>query len=182
MTKQNADIIASRIQSDLKQQIADFQPQIVSMVHMTIQNEQRLINNQHSTQLISTKTLAKDTNSKSQNRQPWLIYSTKPKSWQARVQFPNWLSQAVYDIQFNRTFSSWNFACQSYNVVSRESEIIRTIERGDEKGVLKLFDDHMASPFDKDEHGNSLLYVRRTGLTYIVSSNSVIVRCKKQTI
>ncbi|KAM0547463.1 hypothetical protein ACHAO7_007298 [Fusarium culmorum] len=39
-----------------------------------------------------------------------------------------------------------------------KSDIIQTIQRGDKNGVLKLFDTRMASPFDKDHHGYSLLY------------------------
>jgi hypothetical protein len=46
-----------------------------------------------------------------------------------------------------------------YNVVSYESDIIQRIQKGDRAGVLELFGNRKASPFDKDEYGHSLLYV-----------------------
>ncbi|RSL79902.1 hypothetical protein CEP51_006991 [Fusarium floridanum] len=45
-----------------------------------------------------------------------------------------------------------------YNIISSTSEIIKKIRVGDKAGVLELFNSRQASPFDKDQNGQSLLF------------------------
>ncbi|KAH7005627.1 hypothetical protein EDB82DRAFT_490745 [Fusarium venenatum] len=156
MIRNNTEIITSRVRNDVKQQLTDLQPELVSMIQTMMRNEQKFINSHNNTQQ-PHRVLELDKKTE-EKRQPWLTYTNGPKCWRARLRLPSWMSQAVYDIQFNTAFYSWSFACQSYNIISPESDIVQTIRRGDKNGVLKLFDTHMASPFDKDHRGYSLLY------------------------
>ncbi|EEU48025.1 uncharacterized protein NECHADRAFT_75185 [Fusarium vanettenii 77-13-4] len=45
-----------------------------------------------------------------------------------------------------------------YNIISSTSDIIKKIRVGDKAGVLELFNSRQASPFDKDQNGQSLLF------------------------
>ncbi|KAF4990952.1 hypothetical protein FGRMN_8143 [Fusarium graminum] len=146
------------VKSDFRQQFAELQPELISMIQTTIRNEQKLANSQSNTQSVRDEVLAEDKSGDSQRKRSWLAYKKEPKSWRAQVQLPAWLSKAVYDIQVNTAMYSWNFAFRSYNIISHKSEIVQTIEKGDKNGVLKLFDARMASPYDKDQRGYSLLY------------------------
>ncbi|QGI59232.1 uncharacterized protein FFB20_04252 [Fusarium fujikuroi] len=87
-----------------------------------------------------------------------MAYATTTGAWQAYLQLPSWFSSSVYELQSTPTGYGWTYNYRVYNVVSSESEIIQRIEGGDRAGVLELFGNRKASPFDKDEMGQSLLY------------------------
>lgn len=89
-----------------------------------------------------------------------MAYTTATGAWQAYVQWPSWLSSSVYELQSAPTGSGWMYTYRVYNIISSNSEIIQRIKEGDKAGVLELFNKRQASPFDKDENGYSLLYVR----------------------
>ncbi|WAO84119.1 Hypothetical protein NCS54_00132500 [Fusarium falciforme] len=77
---------------------------------------------------------------------------------EAYIQWPSWLSQSVCEIQSSPTLGGWTYNYRMYNIISSKSEIIKRIKVGDKDGVLELFNSRKASPFDKDDEGNSLLY------------------------
>ncbi|KAI8688745.1 hypothetical protein NCS55_00129100 [Fusarium keratoplasticum] len=87
-----------------------------------------------------------------------LAYTTTTGAWQAYIQWPSWLSQSVCEIQSSPTLGGWTYNYRMYNIISSKSEIIKKIKVGDKDGVLELFNSRKASPFDKDDEGNSLLY------------------------
>ncbi|KAF4970515.1 hypothetical protein FSARC_2483 [Fusarium sarcochroum] len=152
----------STYQINLRRQLAGFQPRLAPMVQMIGHGEQKLSDEQNDIKLLSTATaLDNDSQLKptaSQKKRIGLTYTKEPKFWRASVQFPSWLSQAVYEFQSNTTLWCWNFTYRTYNIISPESEIIQTIQKGDKNGVLELFDTRRASPYDKDHRGYSLLY------------------------
>ncbi|EWG36679.1 hypothetical protein FVEG_00596 [Fusarium verticillioides 7600] len=77
-----------------------------------------------------------------------------------------WLSPSVYELQSTPTGYGWTYNYRVYNVVSYESDIIQRIQKGDRAGVLELFGNRKASPFDKDEYGHSLLYWAATSKNF----------------
>ncbi|KAF4470777.1 hypothetical protein FALBO_2329 [Fusarium albosuccineum] len=87
-----------------------------------------------------------------------LTYTTNTGAWQAYVQWPSWLSSSVYELQSSPTVCGWTYSYRTYNIISSKSEIIMKIQSGDKAGVLELFSSRKASPFDKDQNGDSLLY------------------------
>ncbi|KAF4959718.1 hypothetical protein FGADI_1492 [Fusarium gaditjirri] len=87
-----------------------------------------------------------------------MAYAATTGAWQAYLQFPSWLSSSVHELQSTPTGCGWTYNYRVYNIVSYESDIIQRILEGDRAGVLELFGTRKASPFDKDEHGHSLLY------------------------
>lgn len=89
-----------------------------------------------------------------------LSYVTNTGAWQAYLQLPKWISQSVVELQSNPTSWSANYSFRVYNVVSFDSDIVQCVRKGDKKGVVELFNSRQASPYDKDQYGSSLLYVR----------------------
>lgn len=89
-----------------------------------------------------------------------LSYVTNTGAWQAYIQCPSWLSQSVLELQSNPTLWSSNYSFRVYNIVSYDSDVVQMVRKGDKNGVLQLFSSRKASPFDKDQYGSSLLYVR----------------------
>ncbi|PNP83251.1 hypothetical protein FNYG_03573 [Fusarium nygamai] len=95
-----------------------------------------------------------------------MAYATTTDAWQAYLQLPSWLSSSVYELQSTPTGYGWTYNYRVYNVVSYESDIIQRIQKGDRAGVLELFGNRKASPFDKDEYGHSLLYWAATSKNF----------------
>ncbi|KPM40597.1 hypothetical protein AK830_g5949 [Neonectria ditissima] len=87
-----------------------------------------------------------------------LDYAKGTGAWQARIQWPSWLSESIYEVASNPSPSGWMCNFRIYNVVSFHSEIITKVRSGDKDGVLELFRTRKASPFDVDQTGTSLLY------------------------
>lgn len=88
-----------------------------------------------------------------------LGYTKGTGAWQAYIQWPNWLSQSIYEVESNPTFGGWMYNYRAYNIVSSNSEIITRVKSGDTGGMLELFRTRKASPFDRDQSGTSLLSV-----------------------
>lgn len=88
-----------------------------------------------------------------------VAYATTTGAWQAYLQLPSWLSSSVYELQSTPTGCGWTYNYRVYNVIPSNSKIIQKITEGDKDGILELFKAREASPFDKDERGQSLLYV-----------------------
>ncbi|KAF5657674.1 hypothetical protein FDENT_14177 [Fusarium denticulatum] len=95
-----------------------------------------------------------------------MAYATTTGAWQAYLQLPSWLSSSVYELQSTPTGYGWTYNYLVYNLVSYESDIIQRIQKGDRAGVLELFGNRKASPFDKDEYGHSLLYWAATSKNF----------------
>ncbi|KAF4343702.1 hypothetical protein FBEOM_2375 [Fusarium beomiforme] len=87
-----------------------------------------------------------------------MSYAMSTGAWQVYIQWPSWLSSSVHELQSTPTGCGWTYNYRVYNIVSSKSEIVKKITEGDKAGVIKLFGSRQASPFDKDEKGNSLLY------------------------
>ncbi|KAJ4324475.1 hypothetical protein N0V84_003899 [Fusarium piperis] len=87
-----------------------------------------------------------------------LAYATTTGAWQAYIQWPSWLSQSVFEVQSSPTLCGWTYSYRIYNIISSTSEIIEKIRVGDKARVLELFNSRQASPFDKDQNGQSLLF------------------------
>lgn len=88
-----------------------------------------------------------------------MTYTKGTGAWQACIQWPSWIAATRFEFLSNPTASGWNYQYRVYNIISPTSEIINRVRKGDIKGVRELFDTGKASPFDKDDEGNSLLHV-----------------------
>ncbi|KAF7181278.1 hypothetical protein CNMCM7691_000496 [Aspergillus felis] len=63
-----------------------------------------------------------------------------------------------WNINITGINSGWDFSIRSYNVIPDKSAIIHHCQNGNIEEIQRLFDNHLASPFDCDEHGWSLLH------------------------
>ncbi|OTB17387.1 hypothetical protein K445DRAFT_276309 [Daldinia sp. EC12] len=73
-------------------------------------------------------------------------------------QSPLWLSQRSWELHSNKAFGAWQWNLKSYRVVPSNSKVIKLTQRGSPMDVQKLFDAGLASPYDRDERGWTLLH------------------------
>jgi len=66
----------------------------------------------------------------------------------------NW----TWDVEFCRSRSGWNVNLRIYNIIPSGSLVFELAGEGDVRGLLDLFAEGQASPFDVDEDGGSLLF------------------------
>lgn len=76
-----------------------------------------------------------------------------------RAQPPPWLFRRRFDLYTSRSHSGWDFSLNVYNVRPSDAPIFEYVEEGDISAIQQLFQENMASVFDVDEEGKSLLHV-----------------------
>ncbi|KAK6948976.1 hypothetical protein Daesc_009048 [Daldinia eschscholtzii] len=81
-------------------------------------------------------------------------------------QSPLWLSQRSWELHSNKALGAWKWNLKSYRVVPSNSKIIKLAQKGSPKDIQKLFDAGLASPYDRDERGWTLLHVSFTHVDY----------------
>ncbi|WZH40328.1 hypothetical protein QYS62_001260 [Fusarium acuminatum] len=163
---QNTEVIVRRVTTDFGQRFDNLQLEQSSTITTIKKNERkydRTCHNMDGKQQKMTALQRRHLNSSKPYIPSWTgrfsMASTSTKgAWQAYLQLPDWLSPSIHTFQSYPTRSGWSFNYRVYNVVAPDSEIIMRIQNGDKNGVLELFDNRQASPFDKDADGASLLY------------------------
>ncbi|KAL6877061.1 hypothetical protein J3F83DRAFT_759385 [Trichoderma novae-zelandiae] len=95
-----------------------------------------------------------------------LAHTKSTGAWQAQLQMPKWLSTSMYELISAPAIAGWTYTYRVYNVVPDNSEIIQKINDGDLVGVRQMFSSKKASPFDKSQGGESLLYYAATSQQY----------------
>lgn len=70
---------------------------------------------------------------------------------------PRWLSGLTWGFTVSRSLQQFNM--RYYNIRSNDSSIFMCVKSKDLAGMLGLFQNRHASPFDRDEDGLSLLHV-----------------------
>ncbi|KAK1716521.1 hypothetical protein BDP67DRAFT_510006 [Colletotrichum lupini] len=88
------------------------------------------------------------------------VYSKKHSEWSLSVQFPAWISRAVWQIQISWSMTGgWQQSLRSFSVRPSDSDIFTAAKRGKVGSMMAMFSKGDASPLDRDENGSSLLYV-----------------------
>ncbi len=72
---------------------------------------------------------------------------------------PNWLTQKAWSIFTSKSYDGFKFHLRTYSVVPYDAPVIECARRGDIQGMLELFDQKAASPFDISESGDRLIEV-----------------------
>ncbi|KAI1453100.1 hypothetical protein F4805DRAFT_388003 [Annulohypoxylon moriforme] len=75
------------------------------------------------------------------------------------VQSPTWLSWRSWELHSIKATGSWQYNLRSYSVVPDDSEIMELAKRGHSNDMRKLFEAGLASPYDRDKYGCTLLHV-----------------------
>lgn len=83
-----------------------------------------------------------------------------------RFELAQWLSGKSFEIQVARAISGWHHHLKTYNIVPESTEIIQYTLQGDLDKVKSLFNTKMASVYDRDIYGRSLLWVIALFKTY----------------
>lgn len=76
-----------------------------------------------------------------------------------RAQCPSWLSQRSWDLQCSKSSGSWQFTVRTYNVRPCCSNVFYIANLGSPEELQRMFQMRLASPFDCDENGYTLLHV-----------------------
>ncbi|KAK1726841.1 uncharacterized protein BDZ83DRAFT_750560 [Colletotrichum acutatum] len=88
------------------------------------------------------------------------VCSREQSEWGLSVQFPAWISRAVWQIQISWSMTGgWQQSLRSFSVRPRDSDIFVAVGRGNVTSMMAMFSKGDASPLDRDENGGSLLYV-----------------------
>jgi hypothetical protein len=72
---------------------------------------------------------------------------------------PAWLINRACAIEGRRAYPGWNFSLSTYNIIPGESLVFRYAQNGTVNDLHELFQNHLASPFDMDEFGHTVLHV-----------------------
>ena len=107
------------------------------------------------------KATAINRTSSSKSTQPSGYSSANCVAVIVNVQLPLWLAQTAWSLQLARASAGFNIALRSYPIVElvgKESSFIY-VRNGDMGGLLRLFRENKASPFDRDPRGKTLLHV-----------------------
>ncbi len=78
----------------------------------------------------------------------------------ARIQSPVWLSRRALDVHYSASYSGWKIRLRPWTRQPASSEVFQFVEKNDIAGMQRLFESGEASPYDRDQHGWTLLHVR----------------------
>ncbi|KAI1094010.1 hypothetical protein F5B19DRAFT_82152 [Rostrohypoxylon terebratum] len=73
-------------------------------------------------------------------------------------QLPKWLSRRAWEFYSIKSYGAWQYYLRSYSTIPPDSEILRLTIQGSPNDMQKLFDAKLASPYDRDHNGRTLLH------------------------
>jgi hypothetical protein len=76
-----------------------------------------------------------------------------------QIRPPKWLTRKVWDIIAMSSYSGFKVHIRTYSVVHCSAPVFEYARQGDIDGLLDLFDKQLASPFDRDQWGGTLIQV-----------------------
>ena len=76
-----------------------------------------------------------------------------------QIRPPSWITQMAWDILAWKSYTGFKLYFRQFSIVPRDALVFRRARTGDIDGVLDLFNKKLASPFDTDEYGETLLHV-----------------------
>jgi hypothetical protein len=94
------------------------------------------------------------------------------QTWKYNVKFQMW--QAACRLSLSRSISGWQINLQPYSIRPKDSQVFKHAAEGDFQGLYRLINTGQASPFDRDENGESLLHARPP---YLVRERDLLTLC-----
>jgi hypothetical protein len=76
-----------------------------------------------------------------------------------RMTTPEWISNTICQFEMRRSIVGFNIALRTYGIVHADAPVFLACRKGDVSEMQRLFDDRLASPFDKSEDNFSLWQV-----------------------
>lgn len=77
------------------------------------------------------------------------------------VTTPTWLCKTVCQLEMRRSIAGLNIFARIYGIMPRDALIFQACADGDIVEMQRLFEDRLASPYDRDEYGQDLWLVSR---------------------
>jgi hypothetical protein len=84
-----------------------------------------------------------------------------------QIRPPSWLTRRVWDILASNSSSGFKLCLRVYSIVPSDSRVFRSARMGDINGLLDLFNKKLASPFDRNEYGETLIHVYLPGIALL---------------
>lgn len=77
----------------------------------------------------------------------------------SRLKLPGWITETIWDFQAYRAYNGWKVSLRPWNTRPSDTPIFTYAENGMLREMLEAFRDNLASPWDRDEDGETLLHV-----------------------
>lgn len=84
---------------------------------------------------------------------------TSCAQYHLQIRPPSWLTQRAWDIVASNSYSGFKLCLKAYSIVPHNALVFQCARLGDIDGLLDLFNKKLASPFDRNEYGESLIDV-----------------------
>lgn len=89
-----------------------------------------------------------------------ILVNTSSSGRSILFQAPRWLSWRSWELHSAKATGAWQFYLRSYSTICFPSKILCIARDGCVEDMQKLFDTGLASPYDRNPNGFTLLHVR----------------------
>ncbi|KAI1323506.1 hypothetical protein F5Y16DRAFT_412627 [Xylariaceae sp. FL0255] len=86
-------------------------------------------------------------------------YLISTAGYQITVNSPKWLSQLSWEIRMQRAMGAWTYTMHSFTRRPCNNEVFRVARHGSSANLRQLFAKGLASPYDRDAKGSTLIHV-----------------------
>ena len=131
-----------RLHSKMQNNAAEARVQTREVVLLVNQKEQRSLRYKHS---LTGKVGVK--------------YSNKGATRTIYFQSPSWYQETTWEVLLHRCLTGWQINLRQHRVQPNDALIFQSIRNGDIPEIKRLFATGLASPFDRDGYGDTLLAV-----------------------
>ncbi|KAI1323454.1 hypothetical protein F5Y16DRAFT_345603 [Xylariaceae sp. FL0255] len=93
----------------------------------------------------------------------FIKFRNSHKGYRVSVDIPSWLSNISWELHGSWTMGSWTYTLQSYTRRPWESQVFQIAQYGSSLELKRMFADGIASPYDKDTNGATLIHMAARG-------------------
>ncbi|KAI2620421.1 hypothetical protein GGR54DRAFT_601038 [Hypoxylon sp. NC1633] len=87
-----------------------------------------------------------------------VLIDSRPSSHKIVFQVPKWLSRRSWELHSVKAYGAWQWYMRSYSVMPQDSRAMRIAKEGSPIEMRQLFDEGLASPYDRSRNGDTLLH------------------------
>jgi hypothetical protein len=91
---------------------------------------------------------------------------------------PDWISNTIWQFEMRRSISGFNILLRTYGIVPSDSPIFEACEEGNTTEMQRLFDNKLASPFDRCQYGFGLWEVGSDDTTLFKRPAHITLDCR----
>ncbi|KAF6810015.1 ankyrin repeat-containing protein [Colletotrichum musicola] len=101
----------------------------------------------------------------------WMTIETleNGSNYTSSVKIRDWLTQKIWEAQSTTGWGGWQFNMRVHSTIPLNGSAMQCIRKDDAEGLLKLFNDRAASPYDRNTRDWTLLFTATVFASYKVS-------------